>query len=107
MKLDARVLGRAVCIDEQPVDATVPIAPVEVHLAGEALDLVAAACLISGPRRELGRRGDDVVGLRHAAALHQKRAEPIPAVEREPRQNAMCRLAVDALRPLQRLVQTP
>ncbi len=40
-------------------------------------------------------------------ALQQKRAEPIPAVEREPRQNAMCRLAVDALRPLQRLVQTP
>ena len=49
MKLDARVLGRAVRIDEQPVDAAAPLAAVEVHLAGETLDLVAAACVVSGP----------------------------------------------------------
>jgi hypothetical protein len=41
------MFGRAVGICEQPVDAAAPIAAVEVHLAGETLDRVAAARLVS------------------------------------------------------------
>jgi hypothetical protein len=103
VKLDAPVRGRSPSVGAQPLDTSAPVATVEIDLTRETLDRVAAARLVSDPRREVDSPGDHVVCVGNSPALEEERCQPITCVNRQPGEDARLSFAIDAVAALERV----